>query len=332
MFLNYINNFRGIAILIIVSKHCIDAFDWPDSHYLYRALYFVFHNGTSLFMFISGFLFQYLAHKYEFKTYMEKKLKYVLLPYFIVSVPAVIMCTLFFQRPNLSPDFYANPLIVQVIMFYLTGAHVTAFWFIPMMSLYYIISPLLVRLDQDRRIYYCIPLFILISLLVPRGGTVLKNFIHFFSIYIFGMFCSRYRDKILRIGEKHFLTLLIAYFLFFIGDITLGIYGNQIECVNYLSKLVLCVLLMTSLYLHDDRIKNRGAYLASISFGIYFLHSYVIQLARFSLSDQIGGMIPFQGNLLSYMLLLVVVVGVCAIAITAIKKITQRRSRYVIGC
>ena len=69
--LNYINVFRGLAILLIVAGHTMQ---FGEIGSLTQKLSVeIFAGGTALFIFISGFLFQHLSGKYEFKNYMSKK-------------------------------------------------------------------------------------------------------------------------------------------------------------------------------------------------------------------------------------------------------------------
>ncbi len=89
-FLNYIHNFRGVAILYIVIVHCISAFNWDHARFAEALLRIFLTYGTVCFVFIAGYLFQHLAEQYEFQKYITKKLLYVGLPYFIWSIPAII--------------------------------------------------------------------------------------------------------------------------------------------------------------------------------------------------------------------------------------------------
>ena len=43
-------------------------------------------GGTALFIFISGFLFQHLSKKFEYKNYLSKKWTNVILPYLFITV------------------------------------------------------------------------------------------------------------------------------------------------------------------------------------------------------------------------------------------------------
>lgn len=61
--LNYIHLFRAIAIILIVLGHsCIAGCPYAI---LKSSLMEIFANGTVLFVFVSGFLFQYLSDSFE---------------------------------------------------------------------------------------------------------------------------------------------------------------------------------------------------------------------------------------------------------------------------
>jgi len=331
MFLNYINNFRGIAILFILSGHCMDAFNWHNKALTYHILSFFIKNGTVLFMFIGGFLFQHLSHKYKIAAYLSSKAKNIILPYIIVSIPAIVYFTFITHRADLSDGFYNNPIAVQILSFYITGDHITAFWFIPMITLYYLISPLLIRLDKSRFFYYFIPLFTLISMFFPRSDNVLIKFILFFPVYVFGMFCSRYKIRVLEMSDKYFLWILLAYFIAFMFKISDFYFDWDSNYANLPRQLILCVLMITLLYKYENIIKDKGKYLASISFGLYFIHSYVIQMLRYLLSDKSGGLIPFNASIFVLILFCTVVIAISGSVIAIIQKIFGKSSRYIIG-
>ncbi len=332
MFLNYINNFRGIAILFILMGHCMDAFAWHHNELTYDILKFFIKNGTVLFVFISGFLFQHLSHKYQVRTYLLTKAKNVILPYIIVSLPAIIYFTCICHREDMPDDFYDHSIIAQILLFYITGRHITAFWFIPMISLYYFISPILLRLDKTRFFYYLLPIFIAVSVFVPRTGNVLINFIHFFSIYVFGMFFSRYKTIISDIANRYVLWTLLFYFILFLLNIYDFYFDWEGDYLNFMSKITLCVLIISLLYKYENRIRDKGKYLASVSFGLYFIHSYVIQALRYFLSGQWGGLISPNGSVFLLVLFCTTVIAISVLLIEIIKKIFGKSSRQIIGC
>ena len=93
IFLNYINALRAVAIFFIVALHTVLAFSWDNTLKQREIVYILFGNGTAIFMFISGYLFQHLSFKFDTKRYYLSKLKYVLLPYFVISLLTSLQST-----------------------------------------------------------------------------------------------------------------------------------------------------------------------------------------------------------------------------------------------
>src|SRR5699024_273539 len=107
-------------------------------------------NGTIIFVFISGFLFEHLfAKNFNFLRYFNKKLKYVIGPYLLVSI-IPILDKLYVQEQLLwLPDFLVNqPDILKALYMLITGKHFGPYWFIPMIVIFYLISPLLVWMNK----------------------------------------------------------------------------------------------------------------------------------------------------------------------------------------
>ena len=67
--LNYINVFRGLAILLIVAGHTMQF--GTKGTWINDTAFEILTGGTALFIFISGFLFQHLSDKFEYKTYLK---------------------------------------------------------------------------------------------------------------------------------------------------------------------------------------------------------------------------------------------------------------------
>lgn len=85
--LNYINVFRGLAILLILMGHTMQ---FGKTGTIEKAVSFeIFAGGTVLFVFIAGYLFQYLSYKFEFKNYLKKKWQNVIIPYIITAIPGL---------------------------------------------------------------------------------------------------------------------------------------------------------------------------------------------------------------------------------------------------
>jgi surface polysaccharide O-acyltransferase-like enzyme len=328
MFLGYIHSFRAIAIFFIVSGHCIDGFDWQQNKDMERILKIIFGNGTVLFVFIAGYLFQYLSVKYNFYKYFYSKFKYVISPYLIISIPAIIAFTFFVERETVWEGFYNNPVWVQVVLFYLTGLHLAPLWFIPMIVMFYISSPFLIKADNSKYFYILLPLFFLISYFIDRGFPY-QSFIHFFSIYVFGMFFSRYRshlDSIISNGIVILFLLIIIVFLCFSEYL---IDKGTMTYLNFVQKTCLSVFLLGLLIKLNGMHQSKFiALIADSSFGIYFIHSYVITGAKLIVLNFNGRL--FEGGYL-FTLTPFIVMSICVCFVLIVNKIFKSKSRFFIG-
>jgi peptidoglycan/LPS O-acetylase OafA/YrhL len=324
VFLNYIHSFRGLAIIFIVAGHCIYAFNW-DNNLLLRAILGRFiNNGTVLFVFIAGYLFQHLSYKYDFKTYMKSKLNNVLLPYIIISVPAIVKAV--FIAHDKGFDEY--PKMLKIILLYVTGRHLEPLWFIPMIALFYVVSPLLIKLDKKNILYYSLPFFVIVSSIVPRNNlNIFQAFVHFISVYVGGMFCSRYREQTIKFTKKYFYPLVILFFLIFIADVYTTYTGSVLGFLNLWGKLLLCLLLINILQRFDAIVKDKFNYLAEISFGLYFLHAYVVSVFSKIIPDG-----SINGNIIFYSLYAFSAIAMTTLILFIAKKILGSRSRSIVGC
>lgn len=165
--------------------HCIDVFHWENSRVLERFLRISISNGTVLFVFIAGYLFQHLSLRYKYKIYLMAKFRNVITPYLVTSIPAILVFILVLKRETVWEGFYNDLIWLQVINFYITGLHLAPFWFIPVITIFYLVSPVLVFADRCKFFYFLLPVFVLVSCFVGRGVvSPFISFVHFF----FGLF------------------------------------------------------------------------------------------------------------------------------------------------
>ena len=293
-FLNYINIFRGLAILLIIAGHTMQMGE--DSTLLHKIICEVVCGGTALFIFISGFLFQHLSGKYEYKSYLAKKWTNVIVPYIITAIPGICFCLFLPQIYGNSFDGL-NPLI-QIPMFLTTGRiHNTPTWFIPMIVLFFFCSWILLKLEQKGWLYKILPLMFVVTVICPRVdvdynsimsltytqkylaclGYVFNGFIHFFSLYVFGMFCSKYKEVIDIFYSKRLLLWLLM-----IGFAGVNIYlsYNNIYSNFTVSKTLLTMLILGYLKHYDEWFIKKEMLnqvldiTAKYSFGLFFVHWY----------------------------------------------------------
>lgn len=311
--LNYINVFRGLAIILILTGHTMQ---FGAQGTLQRQISFeIFAGGTALFVFIAGYLFQYLSYKFEYKDYLKKKWKNVIIPYLITAIPGILACLIV-------PSIYKNPfdgmnILSQIGIFITTGrVHNVPAWFIPMIVIFFILSSLLLYLEKKKLLYKILPFLLIITIFIPRGDIepewvmnldyagrylaylkyVLMGFIHFASCYVMGMYFSSHNDKI-DIFYKYRIPLIILMVLISALDIYLTLNFNITN--GTASKLLFTVIILSYLKHYDDKIKTFTKFnnfmdiTAKYSFGLFFIHWYYVFLFNYFLTP-FGG---FRDNL-----------------------------------
>lgn len=318
MFLDSVHVFRALTIVFIVAGHCIGAFRWRESPDLVILLRILLCNGSVMFVFISGYLFQHLSNQYHLQRYVVSKFRHVVLPYVIVSIPAILVFTLHQERVVTWKGLYESPVWVQWVYFLGTGRHLAPMWFIPMICCIYLVSPLLLRADRIRGFYWALPVFIIITCLVSRGG-VIHNTLHMLSAYVLGMACSRYKERInswlIRLRNQGLLLALIAA----LGYIEYSLELKGVPSpLNTLHKMLLSLAVLGFLTSLGSSV--RGTLidrLAEDSFWIFCLHSYVITSGKIIMRKVFGGL--RQGDVLTLALVTVVVLLVCMILIAGVR-------------
>jgi hypothetical protein len=341
-FLRHVHNFRGLAILIIVISHTLQSLAWNNNSATDIVSLSVMHNGSVYFVFIAGYLFQYLSKKYEYKNYLNKKFQNVILPYIFISIPAVWSCI---ERGhpavNVYPWFSHQTVFGQILFLYATGTALFTFWFIPMISLFYIVSPIFIWIDRNPKTYRIIPLLVLLSLCINRtpDDRIIPAFLHFLSVYILGMFSSRHQEKLFSIVGRVWLPLIFIVVILTSLEIGIQIEVNSFETlsINTLGKAILCILLMYGLWRFDSHIPNlihhHLGLLADLSFGIFFLHGYLNRLYTDGANYLFGAdTFWLQKNIFSFFILLFFQIGASITLVKAVKLFLHKRSRYLVGC
>lgn len=329
MFLGYIHSYRALAILFILGGHTIDAFIWGNTT-LESLLRILISNGSVLFVFIAGYLFQHLSVKYNVSSYFTSKLKNVLIPYFLVSIPAIIVFVFFVQRETVWPSFYDNTIWEQISFFYLTGIHLAPLWFIPFISLIYLLSPLLIWADKKPITYLALPLFIVLSCMYTRSNMPFDNVRHFFSVYLLGMFFSHYKELLNPKISRYRVLIPTAIVILGLTAIEFSAILPSVNYLNYLQKVLMSVFFLGFLIALGTRIESTLINLiANVSFGIFFIHSYILTGSKLTYQTFFGEL-P-EGNLLGYCFVLLFVLIVTTLVVLLVKKLTGVHSKYFVG-
>lgn len=350
-FLTYIHNLRGLAIFFVVGVHARGGVaDWQSHREALDVIATFFDsregNGTVMFLFIGGFLFQYLTHNnFRFKKYIEQKFKYVILPYLIISIPLLAYrIATHFQFPGIEPNFYQQSIIYQVLYFLITGIHLAPFWFISAISLFYLSSPLLHALDNKKAYTYIIPVIVITCFFTYRSlhnANPLLSYLHYLPIYLLGMWTSYYRERILAISQWLLFPLIALYAIITVAEIQAWfplpekitfeevLYeGVFIFNIFMLKAVLLCFIGLFLLYQFRSRRMPLLEILGEYSFGVFFVHSVFIFASRNVLEKVIG---PFDFSVLTYCIYFAFVLLFSIASVYVIKRFTGKYSRHLIG-
>ena len=351
MYLQYLNYFRGFAIFMIVMGHSFAVTNFLngsmiDMEPFYRKFIFVAVNGgTSLFVFISGFLFHHIFYKrgFNFKKFMINKCKNVFMPYTVVVIPALIMIL---QHDSIK-GFILQDEIVKIILTYLSGTALSSTWYIPFALCLFLASPLFIKFIEMKNFKKSIIIFgLLLSTIIQRPIhdltlNVFQAFLYFSPVYCLGIYFSQNKEKLIDMIMKNF-KLIFSMWIFMI---LIQVFLNQCENMHkpllafngfdliIIQKSVMCFVFLGIFYKLQNskflKIQKCFEILADYSFPIFFIHNYFVMfffpeiLKSLNISLRLGVIGSFAFGIV-----------VCILSIVVayiIKSIFKNKSRMVIG-
>ena len=302
----YIDYFRAFTILTIVICHTTIA----GSGNFLEFERFLFMGNTAFFIFIAGFLFEYLLYKFNYLTYLKKKLLNVFMPYLFTITPVAILAALYFNEPEYT--FYYLPFRQKIFGGILFGQTLNPpMWFIGMITLFYVLSPIFALISKKPKIFYGITFCCIIYTITnPRpwydAGYMAykhrhldllsmyfliffaKSFLYFAAYWLLGMLiCKKMQEHPLFWKEKmqknsYLITAGLCFtgFLCAVGNINAL---QNLGLIKFLSLIFFFAFFVTcEKYISTHRKLHKCAiFLADYSFGIFFLHHYLINMFQY---------------------------------------------------
>lgn len=337
-FQHHIHVFRGVAIMLIVCAHTVPSLDWTENPITGRVIDAIANESSIFFFFIAGYLFQHLSARFRYSSYLKQKLKTVIVPYLILSVPALVIFTVVVQRENMWPWFYTIPIWEQVAMFLITGKHLAPLWFVPTISLFYISAPLLLALDRRAPwLYWLILPLLVLSIYLGRNGPYgpIDKAIYLLPTYMLGMAFSHFQEQAESLVKRFWIPLLLASMI--------GMAGHVLEWEeppSYLMimKIPMALLLTIALLRWHHVFGKRLDYIAHISFGIFFIHAYFISALKvgtvYALHGKLyagDGAAEISGTLPIFLVYASLVLFISVFVIRFAQNFFGKKSRMVIG-
>lgn len=334
----HVHIFRGIAIILIVCAHTVPSLDWSQNPHLGVFIDAIANQTSIFFFFIAGYLFQHLSGRFAFGPYLQQKFKTVILPYLLLSIPALIVFTLLTRRIGMWSWFYDLPIWQQIGLFLLTGKHLAPLWFVPTIALFYLAAPLLLWIDRRwPRGYWAILPLLALATYTGRGGPLgpLNIAPYLLPVYLLGMLFSRHKQQARALVQRWWPVLALVV----VGCLAGEFYDwRQPPYRQVLLKTALALLITVALWHTHHLIGKRLDTIAELSFGIFFIHAYFISAIKVATvylllgrayTGEGGEVIP--GTLLNFVLYAGSVLALSVLTLLLVKRVLGRRSRMLVG-
>ncbi|MDO9364103.1 MAG: acyltransferase [Sphingopyxis sp.] len=314
---------RAIAVIMVVMTHVYTSAFLSGTDHIYSA---IFADVNIFFTFAAGFLFYHLSRKEPYYQFVRRRAKNVLIPYLIISIPAILIYALGLkQHPNIDlPDIGGVGLAAYLL---LTGLHLGPLWFIPMIFILYL-STFVIRELERFRYGYLLAFLVSLGLaltIFPRpqfNDNPLMAAGHYLPIFLLGaLLCERYA-LVRTMAEKYWMAFLILALLLF------SISSQLDKDLQFPLKIVALI----SIFIFFTRFENVHMrfvdVLAGYSFAIFFLHGYIVAVIRI-LIDRGTMAVPIQN--LGFILVSAIVIAICIAIAYLLKRVAGRHSRYLVG-
>lgn len=360
MFLKSISNFRGVAIIAIVTGH-LYSYGFSNPGVMGSIIQNIITGGTALFVFISGFMFHYVfVSRYEYKKFMTNKVKNVGVPYFLLASLAIILLFLANSGYFKPLELMANPQeqyrdgilfsphdsdLLITIKYYFTGRFLTAYWYIPFALILFSCAPLHMKFIKITLKYQLTIIIILsiISIFVHRPvneTNPLHSLVYYTPVYLIGIMFSMYSSQVKKYLNNKIPLLAIIVVLVSFLEVYLGHAGNYSKPffdyngvdLQYIQKIFLISLLYISLerWSFNNKLMNT---ISETSFAIFFIHPWVMILCNWVFNYIYPNLFSMKLNIPLYLGVIIFVlfssVGIALIT----KKIFNgsKKTRYLIG-
>lgn len=329
-----LENFRGVAIIFVMFSHIMSIRNLGTFGNVFN---YLVGDATAWFIFISGYLFYYLeVNKFKYSDYLGKKIKFVVLPYLILSIPIILFWIYSSQHV-----MYGLTALQYFFWSLVAGGIVVGpMWFIPMIFIFFLLTPIFNVLSKKKIIYIFVVVSMVFSLFSSRSiynANPIFSFLHFLGFYLLGIVAAKNAAilEALKTSTK-IMLIAIAIFVFIVFgwlcpdiDAMPSSFLAGLGVMNYI--LVGKLALLGAIFLFFERFFERPnkflGYFAKISFGLFFIHGFMSVIFQILSRD-----IHYASPLLRLTCEIGLVVFVSVAVVFVLKKLLGKWSRYVIGC
>jgi surface polysaccharide O-acyltransferase-like enzyme len=345
MQINSFNHFRAVSIIFIVAGHSLGTVGMEIDSLFDMTIQNLFQGGTSLFVFVSGFLFHHVFYpKYQYKEFMIKKVSHVFVPYMILGFFPVLLYVLL-RKDGFDGYFLPtgvgviNEYLIPTLKYYGTGRFLEAYWYIPFIMVTFSLSPIhmkYVKLNLKLQILIVL-LASFVSILIHRpieNISVIQNVIYFTPVYLMGINASIHKENIYQHLQGKEIYLFVIVIMLAVFQAYLGNSGSyHFSAFEYggidlmfFQKLALCFFFMVWLN-KFEKLNNALLHsIASTSFTIFFIHPFILLILSKFKFDFLK-----QDSWIVFIIFVAVLTASCVLIAKLFKKLFPQSSRYLIG-
>lgn len=216
---DYFDQLRGIAIIAIVAIHItsviIDKSFTNTFNFYFLFIYRQLLNfAIPLFLFISGY---FMAKKDvssvgKYKTFILSQAKKIIIPYVIFTSLFILV------------DYYSgeNITVKSVLLNFLTGNVISPYFFIILILQYYLLLPLLQKINNIKGLTF----------------SIVINILYFFALYIYRINLNQ------DIPNLYYALIFPAWLFFYQYGLYSGKYGLPKKSVIWIWFLILSIILI----------------------------------------------------------------------------------------
>lgn len=348
-FIRHLHAFRGFAVLNIVAAHAWSGQVWrvrnsePSSgvSVLSAVSETLFHDSTLYFALISGLLFTLVLQSRGWTSFFKGKLLNVVSPY--------IVMTMLFTWYGLNKDYELAGIFQGGMTDYLaavaanlvSGGAMYQLWYIPILAILYLSTPLLVWVMAGARTSWLIWPIMLAPLVVPRATWPDFSWTtpaYFLGAYATGMFVGARYETALLVFRQYRNLLLLAVILATPALIAAHLWEvdkfgllSMRETLWYVQKISFAAVVLVYLQAHEARLPQWIDTLGTYAFSIFFLHAILLVIfeeVQFQLaSDALSVWVLLAAGSVAYVFSIAVSVVLSVLA----KRAFGKRSRLLLG-
>lgn len=256
---------QTFGILLVVLGH-----SGEDIPYLSKWIY-SFH--MPLFMFISGYLLSLTnnqkINQIEMKTFIIRKVKRLLIPYFVISslayVPKYILGKFAMRPVELNLETYLKGFL------YPWNNPIIFFWFLPTLFIIMLITVFLIKF-YNKKIWVILVLSFLISILSNKYLKIqllnISGVLNYLFFFILGIYYNMTEKNFQKILESN-ITLVVT-----MGMLIINCGSNYFSSIDITHKMISVIGIIFSICLSKKYNKNKMKFLNHLngkSYSIYLL-------------------------------------------------------------